>query len=162
MTPGKIVLTTVLTVFTLLAFVGVAATTFLPRAAEAHGFRAMGGHGGGDRHQRMLQHCERLGPAHTRVVEAMISASLDLNDSQEEALQPIMRVLDDWRAAAAQRCADGEITSIDDGLALAEGMLSASATAVAELRPAWSAFDAQLSDEQRARIGAMLQRHRHH
>lgn len=161
MTPGKIVLTTVLTVFTLLAFAAVGASTFLPSQAEAHGMRGhfAGAHSGRGGHERFLKHCKRLGPAHTRVVEAMVTAALNLDDQQESALQPVMQVLDDWRASAATTCDSLPIESVDGGLAAMQQILAASAAALEEMRPAYAGFESTLNDEQRAHIAEMLNRH---
>lgn len=158
MTPGKIVLTTVLTVFTLIAFASVAATAFFPFAVEAHGMR---GHGGAtsDRHERMLQHCKRMGPAHTRVIEAAVSAALDLDNAQEDALQPVIGVLDNLRETAVSTCDNLQIDSVDGGLAAMQQMLGASADAIAELRPAYANFEASLNDEQKAHVAEMIARH---
>ncbi len=161
MTPGKIVLTTVLTVFTLLAFAAVGASTFLSSPAEAHGMRShfagANTHRGG--HDRLLKHCKRLSPAHTRVVEAMVTAALDLDEQQESALQPVISVLDDWRADAAATCDSLPIESVDGGLAAMQQILATSAAALEVMRPAYAGFESTLNAEQRAHIADMLNRH---
>ncbi len=165
MSTGKIILTTVITTLAALVFSAVAAVSLLPFGAEAHGgFRGhMGGGDNQDRHARALKHCERLSPAHTRVVQAAITAGLDLDDSQEAALAPVIDVLDNWRSTMSDTCgelANGDMQhDVDTGLALMERVLSDSASAISELRPAYAEFSAQLNDEQQAHIQNMLQRH---
>ena len=166
MTTPKVILTTVVTTLTVLLFGTVVAVSLWPTGAEAHGFRSVGfgpdGHGGnrGNRHERFLKHCKRLSPAHTRVVEAMITAGLDLDASQQTALEPIMVVVDDMRTEMATVCAQTPPTDVDGHLALAEQMLQSGADAIARLRPAYESFYGQLNNEQKLRIDEMLQRHR--
>lgn len=165
MSASKIVLTTVLTTLTALVFVVVAAVSLLPFGAEAHGgFR---GHWSGDgahagnRHERALQRCQSMSPAHTRVVEAAISAGLNLDDSQEQSLAPVISVLDEWRQSTADTCAQlaGEEQSLEQHLSAMEQVLRTSADSLAELRPAMTNFAAGLDAEQRDRIQSLMQRH---
>ncbi len=168
MSVSKIVLTTVLTTLTALVFVVVAAASLWPFTADAHG--GLRGHWGGhsgnhqtgtDRHQRALEHCQSMGPAHTRIVEAAISAGLNLDVSQEEALSPVISVLDDWRQSTANTCAElaAGTQDIDQKMAAMEQVLRISADSVAQLRPAYASFSTQLSPEQQARIQTLMQRH---
>jgi hypothetical protein len=167
MKSSRIILTTVFSTLTLLAFGSVLATSLLPFGAEAHGFRTgLGGehHAGasatrGDRGARMLAHCQRLSPAHTRVVEAAISAALDLDDSQQNALAPIMEVLDEWRAQASTTCEQLPSNDVDAGLAAMQEMLNNTANTIGALRPAYGDFYAQLNTEQKTLIDEMIARH---
>lgn len=158
MSASKIVLTTVLTTLTALVFVVAAAASFWPFGAEAHGgFRS-----GGDRHERALKHCQSMGPAHTRIVEAAISAGLGLDDNQEQALAPVISVIDDWRQSTADTCAElaAGTQDMDQKLAAMEQVLRVSADSVAQLRPAYVSFASQLTPDQQARIQSIMQRHR--
>lgn len=160
MSASKIVLTTVLTTLTALVFVIVATASLWPFAADAHG--GLRSHqAGADRHQRALERCQSMGPAHTRIAEAAISAGLNLDVNQEEALAPIISVLDEWRQNTANTCTElaSGTQDIDQKMAAMEQVLRISADSVAQLRPAYANFSIQLSPEQQARIQGLMQRH---
>ena len=167
MSASKIILTTVLTTLTALAFIAVATVSLLPFGAEAHGgFRGHGSdHGNrahaGDHHKRALQRCQSMGPAHTRVVQAAISAGLNLDEGQEQQLAPIISVLDDWRESTAATCAElaAQEQSLEQHLSAMEQVLRSSADSLAELRPAVTNFASGLDSDQLDRIQSLMQRH---
>lgn len=166
MTVPKIILTTVLTTITALAFAVVFGATLLPAGAIAHGGWSSSGHGsahfGSRRGGNLQDRCERLSEQHTRVAGAMVTAYLDLDDAQEAALQPMLDVLDSWRADGQSLClelANQPNHSVDLGLSTMQAFLARSASAMAELQPAYAAFAGSLSTAQQAKIQAMLDRH---
>ncbi len=168
MSLGKIILTTVLTTLTALFFTAVVAASFLPGGAQAHGFGKFGGSGIG-RHGshrggpgRMLAHCEHLSPAHTRVMQAAISAGLDLSDAQEAALAPIIDVVDGLREQVQASCKTMPPQDVDAGLATMQNLLQDSANALADIRPAYANFYASLTADQQAHIDGMVARHQAH
>ncbi|MFK7913557.1 MAG: hypothetical protein AB8B93_06550 [Pseudomonadales bacterium] len=173
MTTAKILLTTVLTTLTALAFAVVLGASLLPSGAIAHSVWAPGGdHGrkmGGHFSKRggatLAERCERLSGQHTRMAGAVVSAYLDLDDSQESAMQPLLEVLDSWRADGQAMCFEAAASqehSVGSAMAMLESLLARSATAVAELQPAYSAFEATLSDAQRTKIQDGIDRHHAH
>ncbi len=166
MSGPKIVMTTVATTLTVLVFAAVLAASVLPVGAIAHGGGFGAGHFGGHRRGHgggnLIERCERLASDHTRVASAVASAYLDLSDNQEQALAPALDVLNSWRADTAELClqvAQSETHDVPTGLASLQAFLDRSATAVAELQPAYSSFEASLNDDQRATIKRMLDRH---
>ncbi|MGI9324986.1 MAG: hypothetical protein ACR2PZ_07190 [Pseudomonadales bacterium] len=166
MSGPKIVLTAVATTLTVIVFAGVLAASVVPVGAIAHGggFGAghFGGHRRGHRGGDLIDRCERLASDHTRVATAVTSAYLDLSDNQEQALAPVLGVLNSWRADTAELClqvAQSETHDVATGLVSLEAFLARSAAAVAELQPAYSGFEASLNDEQRDTIKRMLDRH---
>lgn len=165
MSAPKIVLTTILTLIIVIAFGAVAASALLPREAIAHaafGPKAMHRFSGVGRAD-LASRCERLSRDHSRLASAMVTAYLDLDSAQEDALDPMLDVVSRWREDSQSLCfelADAESPSIDAGLASMEAFLSRTASAAGELRAAYSGFEATLTAEQQQTIGELLARHR--
>ena len=93
-----IVVTTVLTTLTVLAFVGVFAWSVTPAAAIAGGVTASHAQDSGDP-------CARLGEEHTELIDAYLRITLDLDDAQHQALAPVIDVIEAWRVDAVAACA---------------------------------------------------------
>ena len=147
-----IVLTTVLTTLTVLAFVGAFAWSVSPAAAIAGSLHASHSAPDGD-------HCARLSEEHTELIDAYLRITLDLDDSQQQALAPVIGVIEAWRVDAVATCENADFTNVDSSLATMQAMLGLTETAIAELRPAVGAFQAGLSPEQQAELTALLSHH---
>jgi hypothetical protein len=116
-----------------------------------------GRHGG-----TLADRCERLGRDHSRLAGAIATTYLDLDATQEGALEPLLAIGNRWREDTQTLClelAGAESHSVDQGLATMEAFLDRSAGTAGELRAAWRDFEAQLTPAQQATITAMLSRH---
>ncbi|MEM1230419.1 MAG: hypothetical protein AAGI15_07785, partial [Pseudomonadota bacterium] len=148
-----------------IGFTAVFATGLLPSQAIAHPvFGAERGQAFSGRHRSapLAERCERLSRDPSKVASAMVTAYLDLDDVQEQALAPLLDVASRWREDSLTLCrevAAAEQHSVDLGLATMETFLSRSASAAGELRSAWSDFSATLSAEQQDTISEMISRH---
>lgn len=167
MTAPKIVLTTVLTTLTALVFAVVLAVSLLPAGAIAHGgwqsgaanSGGFGRHFGGRHGASMADRCERMSTKHTRVAGALATAYLDLDDEQSAALQPLLEIADRWRSDSQALClslATADNHSVQSGMVALEQLLSRSAEAVADMQPAYAAFEATLNVDQRDQIQTAL------
>ncbi len=165
MNAPKLIITTVLTTLVVLGFTAVFASGLLPSQAVAHPvFSADRGHHFSGRHRGapLAERCERLSRDPSRVASAMVTAYLDLDDAQEQALAPLLDVASRWREDSLTLCrevAAAEEHSIELGLSTMETFLSRSASAAGELRGAWGDFSATLTAEQQDTIREMLSRH---
>ena len=75
------------------------------------------------------------------VLEAIASAALDLDDSQEQALAPVISVLEDWQSDVAPACEALSVADdMDAGLAAGSTLLRATADAMQSLRGALPSF----------------------
>ena len=158
----KVVVTTVLTTLVVISLGAVAATALWPDSAEAHGPNGMRGFGHHGMHAGFASHgdhCARLGPRHTQLVEAYLSIHLGLTENQEQALQPVMQAVDRWRADAVETCRNVSITTLPEGLDVLQEVLSRSEQAVAEIAPQFSAFYATLTEEQQASMDSWVSHH---
>jgi hypothetical protein len=152
----QIVVTAVLTTLTVFALGIVGVWSVWPKTAEAGvnvATHAASFSSAGD-------HCARLDTGHIELGEAIVTAALDLDDSQQAALAPISAALENWRTQAASLCSEVNFDDLDSSLAGLENMLRVSATTVGELRPAMGQFHALLTEEQHAKLKQYMQ-HRH-
>lgn len=170
MSTGKIIVTTVLTTLAALFFIAAVGFSVLPGDVQAAGYGKFAGEHGFGGHRRghgsldMTAQCDKLSPDNTRIMEAVLSAKLELKDEQKQALSPIISVVDDLRAEAQSSCLQMPPQDVDAGLAAMQKMLQKSADALAEIRPAYQTFYAGLDAEQQADIQDMIKHHRgrHH
>jgi len=163
----KVIVTTVLTTLVVISLGVVATTALWPESAQAHGFGALrsgsGMHGFAHaRHGGFAaggNHCARLSPRHTQLLEAFVSIELGLDDHQEQALQPVMQSVDRWRADAVETCENLSISTAPEGLDTVRQVLASSEQAIAEIAPLFTTFYATLDDEQRAGLDGWVAHH---
>ncbi len=155
----QVVVTAVLTTLTILALGLVAVWSLWPKEAEASAVVAAHASGW---HSGERSHCDRFDTAHLELAQAVAVTVLDLDDSQQATLDGIVVRMDQWRADAQATCNSTEFHDVDSGLLGLEMLLAQSATTVAELRPQISTLYASLSEEQKAKIEQLAQRHHRH
>lgn len=158
----KVVVTAVLTTLAVISLGAVATTALWPDTAEAHGTRAMRGFGHHGMHGGMAsgtRHCDRFGPRHTQLLEAFVSIELGLDDSQEQALEPVIEAVDRWRSDAVETCESLSIGTVPEGLDTLQQVLSRGEQAVAEISPLFKSFYATLDEEQRAGLDSWVNHH---
>ncbi len=152
----NIIITTVLTTLAVLVVGAITAWALWPINAEAGAM--------GDFHQSTLEtqqvsHCHRLENDHTKLVQAVVTATLDLDINQQNALQPVTEVVENWRAEALKTCQTLDLSSIDSSLASLQVILAQGSDAITEFRPAFDEFYASLDDNQRNQINEFIQSH---
>lgn len=160
----QVVVTAVLATLAVLALSIAAVWSLWPTSAEASA--AIAAHSSGW-HQSNDQdgmshadHCAHISSEHLQMGEAVLSAALDLDDSQQSALQPVAETMEKWRAEAQTTCENSSFASLDEGLAGVESMLTLGAGAVAELRPVINNFYQSLNVEQQDKLQQLMHHHR--
>lgn len=118
-----------------------------------------GVHNWGGRQSGNRFRCEKLSADHTKFVSAFISASLDLSDAQEDQLQPMIQVIDDWRADMKITCENHSMASVQDGLTTAQVFMERTASALSALTVEYSTFESSLDAEQKAVIQEHIAKH---
>ncbi len=157
----KLIVTGVLSTFMVFAFVIAFGAGVFPASVSAHG--AWHGQGKHDPATH-AKHCERLqNGKHLKFLQAGASAMLDLDDTQQGALEPMIATLDAWRGDAASICLAFDGSTPQTVVASAERLARRTADALAELQPQLDQFYGQLSDAQKQELTELLKRHhRHH
>jgi hypothetical protein len=160
----KIVVTAVLTTLAVVSLGVVATTALWPDTAQAHAMGVMRGYGhsGQGGFASRGAHCARFGPRHTQLLEAFVSIELGLDDSQDQALQPVIEAVDRWRSDTVETCENQSISTVPEGLEILQQVLSRSEQAVAEISPLFTSFYATLDVEQRANLDGWVNRHNPH
>ncbi len=153
----QIVVTAVLTTLSVLILGGIGVWSLLPYAAEAtpvasHGFAS----------SPSERHCDRMDDSHIEIGQAVAAAVLDLNDTQETALQAVADTATRWHNVARDICQTADFASLEASLDTAEVILAQSNAAFGELKPLLVDFLATLDDEQRQKLEAHLHNHREH
>ena len=144
--------TTVLTTLTVLVFVGAFAWSVSPASALASSLAAAHSSPDGN-------HCARLDGKHTELLDAYLRITLELDDSQHQALTPVIDIVEEWRQDTVTACESAQLDNVDASLAAMQAVLGRTEQAIADLRPAFGEFQAQLSEEQKAQIDGMLAHH---
>jgi hypothetical protein len=156
----QIVVTTVLTTFTVIAFAIVGAWSVWPRTAEAG--VAVAAHSiGWD--GSAANHCQRFSSEHLALGEAVLAVALDLDDSQQSALVPVHSSLESWRANMVSICEatdQGTNMDVSSGLKAMEDALAITTSTVVEVRPQVDAFLTTLRPEQSDKLMSYI--HNHH
>ena len=93
----------------------------------------------GDFHQSTLEtqqvsHCHRLENGHTKLVHAVVTATLDLDINQQNALQPVTEVVENWRAEALKTCLSSDARPCSRSSRNSRGT---SMTVMTVTRPCW-------------------------
>jgi len=165
----NLLLTSVLTITVTGLFGAVAATSLLPSTASAGDLMAGhlqhagnrgprgGGHWGGG--QWGGGHCGAFDERAIRLVNAYVSISLDLNEAQEAALEPVIGVIDSWHDESAALCEQADLADAPAALNELSGLLTRTRTAVDELIPAFDAFYTALTQEQQAQLNSWISQH---
>jgi len=159
----QVVVTAVLATLAVLALAIAAAWSLWPASAEASAAIAAhssGWHQSAEGGLSHADHCARISSEHLQMGEAILSAALDLDDSQQSALQPVADTMEKWRAEAQRTCENSSFASLDEGLAGVENMLTLGAGAVGELRPAINNFYQSLNVEQQDKLQQLMHHHR--
>ncbi|NKC01494.1 MAG: hypothetical protein GKR90_23755 [Pseudomonadales bacterium] len=156
----QIIITAVLTTFTIIALAIAGAWSVWPRTAEAS--IAVAAHSTGWRGESN-NHCERFSSDHLALGEAVIAVALDLDDAQKSALEPIRSSLESWRTNIVSICEGtdhGETMDVSTGLQAMEDALTATTNTVVEVRPQIESLLATLNPEQNDKLMGYLQHHR--
>jgi len=158
----QVMLTAVLATFGLIGAAAVIGWSVMPEQVEAHSFgnHHSGHHGDGHGWRRGGDRCTRFGPKHIEAASAMAVAHLDLTGEQEADLEPMLDVIESWRADVVDTC-QMDIGSSPEGLQVAQSLVERSAVALADLQAPFDTFYAGLDDDQRAHMDRWLERHGH-
>lgn len=148
----QIIVTTVLTTLSVLALFGAFAWTLSPAAAIASSLHA-------DSSAQIGSHCSHFDSDHTRLLDAYVTVTLDLDDAQQHTLTPLIEIIEAWRQDTVVSCEQASFQDIDSSLTALQDFLGRSEQAVADLRPAFDDFTAALTPEQRAELDGFLDHH---
>ena len=155
----QVAVTAVLATLAALAFGVVAIWSLWPTTVEAS--VALAAHSSAWQAGK-LSHCEHFGGEHVKFGQAVVTAALDLNDTQENHLDNVAAKVEQWRTQVQSTCEKTDLTTLDGGLAALEVMLAQSSTAVAGLRPVINEFYAGLSPEQQTQLHSHMTFHNRH
>ena len=161
----NLLVTSVLTVAVFGLFGAVLTSSLFPNTASAGGLIA--GHLAGSHVHRggsrgWAHSCDGTDARVIELANAWVSISLDLNDSQEAELQPVLQVLADWHDQANVFCEPENLATAPSALREVSGLLETSQRSMAELIPAFDAFYATLTPEQQAELNTWISRHHGH
>ena len=158
----NLLLTSVLTVAVLGSFAAVLTSSLLPGNVSAA--QMLSGHLGahaGPGHERRW-HAHACDSGHTEDMLAMANAwvtiSLDLTESQEAALAPVLAAVGRWHDDAGL-CEHADIADAPTAMQLLDTLVDHTRTAMDELVPAFTAFYGTLTAEQQARLNAWVAEH---
>lgn len=152
----NLLLTSVLTIAVVGLFATVLTTSLLPGTATAG--HVLTGHLHGDgRPGRWGAACGALDDRTARLLSAYVSISLDLDESQASALEPVIEVVERWHGEGG--LCHGEIATAPAALDELDRLLDQTRTALNELRPAFEVFYGSLTTEQQERLNGWISRH---
>lgn len=152
----NLLLTSVLTIAVVGLFATVLTTSLLPGSATAG--HVLAGHLHADGHRSpWAGHCGALDDRTARLVSAYVSISLDLDEPQEAALEPVIDIMESWHDEGG--FCHGEITTAPAALDELDQALDQAKAALNELRPAFEAFYGSLTAEQQDRLNGWINRH---
>jgi hypothetical protein len=165
----NLLLTSVLTIAVFGLLGAVLTSSLFPSTASAGGLIAghlSSGHmphgtRGGGRHA-WSHGCDGTDARMIELASTWVSMSLDLTDDQEAELQPVLKVLADWHDEANVFCEPERLATAPDALRGVSSLLESSQRSMAELIPAFDAFYAALTSEQRAQLNAFIAEHHGH
>ena len=158
----NILLTTVLTVTVFGLFGAVLTSSLFPNTASAGGVIAghlAGGHVHRSGHRGWAHSCDGTDTRMIELASAWVSISLDLTESQETELQPVLDVLADWHDQANVFCAPESLATAPGALREVSALLDASQRSMADLIPAFDAFYAALTPEQQGELNTWITEH---
>ena len=157
----QVVVTATLTTLAVITLSIAGVWAMWPKTAEASA--TVAAHASGW-HDSSDGHCARIDTAHIDLGEAVVTAALDLNETQQAALEPITQAARRWRDVAQTTCEAADFSDLDASMATMETVLNQTSDAFTEVRPMISNFYATLSPEQQAKMEAFIHAHhgRHH
>lgn len=154
----NLLLTTVLTAAVLGLFAAVLASSLLPGHASAG--QILTGHLSGSQHGHGRWHahasCDADEAQLVALANAWVSITLNLDESQETALVPVLDVLARWHDDARVLCDHPDVADAPAALAMLDTLIEDSALAMNDLVPAFNAFYASLTAEQQASLNAWI------
>jgi hypothetical protein len=114
----------------------------------------------GMRHGPGMMGCGWTEKSHLDALAGFVAGSLDLDDAQRGAFDEVVARLEDTRREVATRCEGfAHPERADVALEVAEDWFDLASSAVRDMRPAFDAFYATLSAEQRAELDGWVAHH---
>lgn len=165
MNTSQIVVTVIVTLLTIVALAVGTVWSMWPRAAEAsislaaHSGSWPGSAENSDTHGDFKAHCAHMSPAHLELGAAVVSAALDLDATQNVALDSISESVEALRTFAQATCENVDIKDFDSSLDSLQAMLNQTAITVGTLKPQLNDFYASLDPTQQEKLHSYMAMH---